>query len=132
MEQLRLLSPSKLLVAFELRHDAIVEGNVGGATAQFTHHERCGRLLLHIESLAVAVGSEEDMIIDVRVNSLAEDRLQADHRFPLRKARGAGIFKPAVRAFDGGETDLAGANVHCHAERAVATKRAAGSRGAYR
>jgi hypothetical protein len=43
-----------LLVAFALRHDAIVEGDAGGAATQFTHHKRCGRLLRHIASLAVS------------------------------------------------------------------------------
>src|SRR5271165_259453 len=50
-----------------LGHDAVLKRNRGGAAAQFVHLESGGSLVAHVQALAVAIRSQEDVVFDCGV-----------------------------------------------------------------
>ena len=70
-ELLGFVGHSDVLEAFALGHDAIVKRNAGGAATEFVHFKRCRGLLRYIKALTVAIRSQENMIVNTRVDGLA-------------------------------------------------------------
>src|SRR5580700_2766481 len=101
-----------LLEALALGHDAIVKGNVRCPAAQLLHHKRTGRFLRDVQSLAVAIRSEEHVVLHARINGFAKHRLDVDHGFSTRQLPAARIFEPALRSVNGIERDLLGPAPH--------------------
>ena len=75
------------------------------------HLKRGRRLLRYVKSLTVAIRSQENVIVNARVNRLAKHVLQMDDSRAVRELPGPGILKPALRSHDGIEGNFLGAAV---------------------
>ena len=64
------------LVSLAASNDAVVEGDVRGTAAKFAHLKAVGGLVGDVESLAVALGRQEDVIFHAGVDGLCEDGFQ--------------------------------------------------------
>ena len=74
--------------------DAVIEADAGCASAELAYFEGCGGFARDVESLAIAVGSEEDVVLDAGVDGLGEIGIEIDDGGAARKLLGAEIFKP--------------------------------------
>src|SRR5580704_4326617 len=88
-------------ITYTLGHDAVFEGDAGGAAAEFAHLESGGRLGADVEPLAVAVRSQEDVVFDAGIHGLPEDRLQVDACGSVDELGRACVFEPILRRLDG-------------------------------
>jgi hypothetical protein len=104
---------SGIFVTAALGHDAIVECDAGTPTTQFIHFKRSCGLLADIQSFAVAVGREEDVIVDGGVDGLSEVGVEADFRGAALKLSRAVVLIPVLGGLDpvGGEGALVGGEV---------------------
>ena len=68
----RMILKANALVVFPQSRDPVVEPDIGVSVAQFAHLEVGRGLLMDIQTLAIAVGSQEHVILHLCVDGLHE------------------------------------------------------------
>ena len=76
-----MVGKANFLVVFSQRGDAVVEFHAGVSVAQFPYFEGVRSLLIDIQTLAIAVGSQEYVILHLGVDSLDISRIQLYRRY---------------------------------------------------
>ena len=90
-----------------LGHDAVVEGDAGLAAAEFADVEAVWSFAGDVESLAVALGREEDAILDAGVHGADERRIKRDVRVAGGELTAAGVFNPVFCGLHAERRELA-------------------------
>src|ERR1700744_4804299 len=80
-----------------LGHNAIFERNTRSASTQLMNVEAVSGFVLDVETFAVAVRSEKDVILDTGVDGLPECLFEVDMSGAIHQLHSAGIFKPVLR-----------------------------------
>ena len=88
---------SVIFITDTLGHDAVIKRDVRASSAQLPHLERVRALLIYVESLAVAVRRQEDVIVDRCVDRLGEGGIERDRRCAVFERPRSKIFKPVLR-----------------------------------
>src|ERR1039458_1831392 len=100
IESLRDVLEANIFITYALGHDAVFEGDAGGAAAEFAHLKAGGCLGADVESLAVPVRRQENVVFDAGIHSLPEDGFQVDASGSIDELGRARIFKPVLRRLD--------------------------------
>src|SRR5580700_9522941 len=67
-----------------------------------------------VQTFAVALWREEDVVLDARVHGLRKGGVKIDARGTAGELPGAGVLKPVLRGLCGVEGDSARAVLHCN------------------
>src|ERR1700722_7342495 len=105
------IGQAKILKTFTFGQDAVIEVQTRSSTAEFVNFKRSSGLARHIQAFAISVRSEENVIVDIRVDGLGEDWFQRNRRDTVRQMAGARVLEPVLRTLDGIERYLAFATV---------------------
>ncbi len=104
---------SNILVADSVAHNAIVERDVGLSAVLLADFEAAPGFVDHGQTIGVAVGSDEHVIVESCVHGLRKRGIQLNSGRPARESTGAEVFEPVLRRFDRIQLDPAlVANLH--------------------
>ena len=67
---------ANFLEAFAARHDAVIKGNIRVAAVHFMHFKSLGAFLGYVQTVAIAIGSEEHVVVEVSIHGLREDLVE--------------------------------------------------------
>jgi len=95
-----------VLEATPMGHDPVIEGDARIPASEFAHLKTSRGFAGYIQTTAVAVGSEKDVVAGCGVNGLEKSRFKPDCSRATLQLRRAKIFEPVLRAFDRVERHL--------------------------
>ena len=90
-----------VLKSFSLRHDSVIESDVGSALALLAYFKRCDCLIGYVQPVRVSFRSQKHVVVDARVDRLEEGSLQRDYSRAVRQLARPEILEPTLRGFDG-------------------------------
>lgn len=96
---LRLFFQPVRFVTFSLGDDAVAETDIGVPTLEFFHLEGSLRFLGDVESFAVTLRRQKDVIVHMGVDGLEKERLDLDQSRAIHELAAAEVLKPCFGAF---------------------------------
>src|SRR5271157_485527 len=105
LRQMHVLEP-RVLEATPMGHDPVIEGDARIPASQLAHLKTSRSFASYIQTAAVTVGSEKDVVAGCGVNGLEKPSLKGHCGRATLQLRRAEIFEPILRAFDRVERHL--------------------------
>jgi len=100
---LGLVGEPDVFVTLTLGNDFVVETHARVTTSKLVDLETVRCFVRNVKALAVALGGQEDVILDAGVHGLSKCWIQGNACHAARETAGAVVFEPIFRRLDGGQ-----------------------------